>query len=149
MSCEEARGNFSRLQSWRRVPCLVALLAVAMLIGNAMFGGLVDTWRLLPGFLFCVAWQQSDLFWHLGLNRSTQDGKLLPKIGVANTLTWLRGLCASYLLGRLGGGLATSSSLALGIFLCGIATDILDGHIARHTATQSKLAQIADPEPYS
>ena len=146
MSCQTARANLSLLQSWRRVTCLVALLALAILLGNALFAGLVDTLRLLPGFLFCVAWQQSDLFWHLGLNRSTQDGKLLPKIGVANTLTWLRGLCASYLLGRLGGGLATSSSLALGIFLCGIATDILDGHIARHTATQSKLGQIADAE---
>jgi phosphatidylglycerophosphate synthase len=117
-----------------------------MLIGNGLFAGLVDTLRLLPGFVLCVAWQQSDLFWHLGLNRSTQSGKLLPNIGVANTLTWLRALGASYLFGRLIGGLAIPSELALAIFLCGIATDILDGQIARRTATQSKLGQIADAE---
>ena len=66
--------------------------------------------------------------------------------GLANTLTWLRGLGASYLLGRLIGGLAISSGLALAIFLYGITTDILNGLIARRTGTQSKLGQIADAE---
>jgi phosphatidylglycerophosphate synthase len=146
MSWQTAHANPALKHSWLRVTCLVALLALLMLIGNSLFAGLADTLRLLPGFVLCVAWQQSDLFWHLGLNRSIQCGKLLPNIGVANTLTWLRGLCTSYLLGRFIGGLAISSDLALAIFLCGIATDILDGHIARRTATQSKLGQIADAE---
>jgi phosphatidylglycerophosphate synthase len=146
MSSQTARANPSLKQTWRRVTCLVALLALVMLIGNGLFAGLADTLRLLPGFIFCVSWQQSDLFWHLGLNRSVQGGKLLPTIGVANTLTRLSGLGASYLLGRLAGGLAISSGLALAIFVCGITTDILDGQIARCTATQSKLGQIADAE---
>jgi len=146
MSWQTAHGNPSLKHSWLRVTCLVALLALVMLIGNGLFAGFADTFRLLPGFVFCVAWQQSDLFWHLGLNRSTHSGKLLPTIGVANTLTWLRGLGTSYLFGRLIGGLAIPSDLALAIFLCGIATDILDGHIARRTATQSQLGQIADAE---
>jgi phosphatidylglycerophosphate synthase len=146
MSCRTANANPSLKHSWQRTTCFVALLALIILIGNGLFAGLADSLRLLPGFLFCVAWQQSDLFWHLGLNRSTQSGQLLPNIGVANTLTWLRGLGASYLLGRLIGGLAVPSGLALAIFLCGIATDILDGQIARHTVTQSKLGQIADGE---
>ena len=146
LSCQTASANPSLKRSWLRVTYLVALLALIMLIGNALFAGLADTLRLLPGFIFCVAWQQSDLFWHLGLNRSAQSGKLLPTIGIANTLTWLRGLGASYLLGRLAGGLATSSGLALAIFLGGITTDILDGQIALRTATQSKLGQIADAE---
>lgn len=146
MSWQTANAHPSLKLSWLRVTCFVALLALVILIGNSLFAGLVDTLRLLPGFIFCVVWQQSDLFWHLGLNRSVQSGKLLSNIGVANTLTLLRGLGASYLLGRLINGLAVPSGLALAIFLCGIATDILDGLIARRTATQSKLGQIADAE---
>ncbi len=146
MSCQTAGANPSLKRSWLRVTCLVAFLALAMLISDSLLAGLADTLRLLPGFIFCVVWQQSDLFWHLGLNRSTRSGELLPEIGVASTLTWLRGLCASYLLGRLIGGLAISSGLALTLFLCGILTDILDGQIARHTKTQSKLGRIADAE---
>lgn len=145
-ACETAAANPSLKRSWRWVTCLIGLLALVILIGNSLFAGINDTLRLLPGFLLCVAWQQSDLFWHLGLNRSTRAGQLLPTIGVANTLTWLRGLCASYLLGRLAGGLSVPSAVALAIFLCAIATDILDGYLARLTDTQSKLGQIADGE---
>jgi phosphatidylglycerophosphate synthase len=146
MSCQTANAHPTLKRSWQRVTSFVALLALVMLVGNSQWAGLTNTLRLLPGFVFCVAWQQSDLFWHLGLNRSTQSAPLLPRIGIANTLTWLRGLGASYLLGRLIGGLTTPPSVALVVFLCGIATDILDGPIARRTATQSKLGQIADGE---
>ena len=146
MSLQTANANPSLKRSWQRITALIILLALIMLIINNLFAGLTDTLRLLPGFIFCVAWQQNDLFWHLGLNRSTHSGKLFAHIGLANTLTWLRGLGASYLLARLAGGLATSSNLALAIFLGGIVTDILDGLIARRTGTQSKLGQIADAE---
>ena len=122
------------------------MLAIAMLVSNALFEGISPTLRLLPGFLGCVLWQQSDLFWHLGLNRHAKTGILLPTVGFANTCTWLRGLGAAYLLGRLVGGLATPSDLALLVFLCGSVTDILDGQIARRTGTQSKLGQIGDAE---
>ncbi|BCL77785.1 CDP-alcohol phosphatidyltransferase family protein [Ktedonobacteria bacterium brp13] len=146
LSLQTANDNSALKRSWQRVTSLIALLTVFTLIVNTLCAGVSDTLRLLPGFLFCVVWQQSDLFWHLGLNRSIQSGKLLPHIGAANTFTWLRGLGAAYLLGRLIGGLTTPSSLALAIFLCGIATDILDGYVARCTRTQSKLGQIADGE---
>ena len=146
MSCESANTNPTLKRSWQRITWLVALLTLLILIGNSLLLGLTDTARLLPGFIFCVVWQQSDLFCHLGLNRSTQSGKLLPSLGVANMLTWLRGLGASYLLGRLLGGLVVPSNLALTIFVCGIVIDILDGQIARRTNTQSKLGQIADAE---
>lgn len=146
MSRESANSNPTLKRSWQRITWLVALLTLLILIGNSLFIGLADTARLLPGFIFCVVWQQSDLFWHLGLNRSSQSGKLLPSLGIANTLTWLRALGASYLLGRLVGGLVVPSGLALTIFLCGIVTDILDGQIARRTNSQSKLGQIADAE---
>jgi phosphatidylglycerophosphate synthase len=146
MSCQTFNANSSLKRSWQRVTSFVALLALVILISNDLFMGLADTLRLLPWFVFCVAWQQSDLFWHLGLNRSAQSGKMLPYIGLANTLTWLRGLGAAYLLARLAGGLMISSNLVLAIFMGGIITDILDGQVARRTATQSKLGQIADAE---
>lgn len=145
-SCQTAHDHPALKQSWRRVTYLVVLLALIVLICNGVWAGFFDTLHLLPWFVFFVVWQQSDLYWHLGLNRSPQTGELLSRVGVANTLTWLRGLGASYLLARFMGGLTTSSDLALIIFLGGIMSDILDGQIARHTATQSKLGQIADAE---
>ncbi len=146
MSWQTARANPPLKHSWRRVTSLILFLSLLILVGDGLMAGYADALRLLPGFVFCVLWQQSDLFWHLGLNRSTRSGELLPHIGLANTLTWLRGLGASYLLGRLVGGLVVPSGLALTIFLSGIITDILDGHIARITRTQSKLGQVADAE---
>ncbi len=144
MSCQTANANPSLKRSWLRVSILISLLALALSGGTLAFEGASTMSRLLPGFVLCVAWQQSDLFWHLGLNR--HRGILLPSVGPANTLTWLRGLCACYLLGRLLGGVPTPSWLALAFYLCGIATDILDGPIARRTATLSKLGQVADGE---
>ena len=145
-SLHTARENPSLRHSWLRVTILIAVLAIAILVVSFAFERPGTVLRLLPGFLFCVAWQQSDLFWHLGLNRQIQTGKLLPTIGSANVCTWIRGLGASFLLGRLAGGVGTSIGLALLVFLIGIATDILDGQIARRTHTQSKLGQIGDGE---
>jgi phosphatidylglycerophosphate synthase len=146
MSCQTARANPSLKRSWQRVTGVMALFALLILVSNTLFAGPADTLRLFPGFVFCVVWQQSDLFWHLGLNQSVERNKQFPTIGIATTLTWLRGLGASYLLGKLIGGLTISTGVVLTIFLCGIATDILDGQIARRTKTQSKLGQIADAE---
>jgi phosphatidylglycerophosphate synthase len=141
-----ANANSTLKRSWARTTLLIGLLALAALVASFIFEGPIVALHLLPGFLFCVAWQQSDLFWHLGLNRQTGTGKLLPKVGIANTLTWLRGLGASFLLGRLFGGISSPSWLALLVFLSGAVTDILDGHIARRTQTQTKLGHIADGE---
>lgn len=146
MSCQTADNNPTLKRSWMWVTIWIGMLAIAMLVSNALFEGISPTLRLLPGFLGCVLWQQSDLFWHLGLNRHAKTGILLPTVGFANTCTWLRGLGAAYLLGRLVGGLATHSGLVLLVFLCGSVTDILDGQIARRTGTQSKLGQIGDAE---
>jgi phosphatidylglycerophosphate synthase len=141
-----ARANPSLKRSWSHTTLLIGALALAILIACFMFEGPEKTLRLIPGFLFCAAWLQSDLLWHLGLNRHIRTGKLFTVVGAANTLTWLRGLGASFLLGRLTGGINTPSWLALLVFLCGIVTDILDGAIARRTDTQSTLGQIADGE---
>ena len=130
-----------------RVSLFMSLLAIALLIACAVFEGLPVALHILPGLLCCVVWQQSDLFWHLGLNRRSQlTGKLFPVIGTANICTQLRGLGACFLFGRLIGGVTTPTEVALLIFLGGIVTDILDGQIARCTCAQSKLGQITDSE---
>ncbi len=146
MSRATAQANPQLRRSWRRVTMLMGVLAGGILIATWIDEGSYAALRLLPAFAFCVAWQQSDLFWHLGLNRQTQSGALLQRVGVANTLTELRGLGAGWLIGRLLGGLATSTSLALSIYIVGIISDICDGQVARWTGTQSKLGQILDGE---
>ena len=146
MSCQTANEHPALKKSWSRLTFWIGLLMVAIIGGNVGVEGIAPTLHLLPGLLFCILWQQSDLFWHLGLNRQDESEKLLPTVGLANTFTWLRGVGASYLLSRLIGGLSTPTWLALLIFLYGIVTDILDGQVARRTHTQSKLGQIADGE---
>jgi phosphatidylglycerophosphate synthase len=146
-SCATANAHPTLKRSWLYTTLLIGMLAVTIIATSLFFEGTNVALQFLPGFVFCIVWQQSDLFWHLGLNRHAQTGEILPKVGAANTLTLLRGLSASYLLGRLIGGLTTPSWLALLVFLCGgVVTDILDGQVARATKTQSKLGQIADGE---
>jgi len=147
MSCRTAHDNPTLKRSWMRVLLFISLLAIALLLACAVFEGLPVALHILPGLLCCVVWQQSDLFWHLGLNRRSQlTGKLFPVIGTANICTQLRGLGACFLFGRLIGGVTTPTEVALLIFLGGIVTDILDGQIARCTCAQSKLGQITDSE---
>lgn len=144
MSRKTANDNPGLKRSWALVTILMSILTVAILLATFFFEGPGRTLYILPGFLFCVVWQQSDLFWHLGLNR--QSGRLLSSLGIANSLTWLRGVGASYLLARIIGGVGTPSWLALIVFLVGVVTDMLDGQVARITRTQSKLGQIGDGE---
>ncbi len=146
ISCATAHAHPALKRSWLRVTLLFSGLTLILLFVTFLSTGTTTLFRLLPGFIFCVAWQQSDLFWHLGLNRQAQTGELLPHVGMANIITGLRGLAASYLLGRLIGGLSTPSTLALLVFLFGIITDILDGLVARQTGMQSRLGQITDSE---
>jgi phosphatidylglycerophosphate synthase len=146
MSRYTANAHPSLKRSWKRVSLTLGMLAFALLIASYGLEGWAITARLLPGFLFCVVWQISDLYWHLGLNRHPLTGTLFPGIGVANFCTQLRGLIASYLLGRLIGGVSTPTIVILSAFLCGMVTDILDGYIARRSQTRSKLGQISDGE---
>ncbi len=146
MTCETANNNPALKRSWFRITTLLSGLALSTCILVGFLEGPLALLRLLPGFVFCVVWQQSDLFWHLGLHRQVQIGKLLPILGIANLLTGLRGLGASFLLGRLLSGLTTPVWLALVVFLFGVATDMLDGQVARRTKMQSKLGQILDGE---
>ncbi len=146
MSNATARANPLLKRSWLRATLLMMLLAAGLAVAVIDLEGTGAIWRLFPGLLFCVVWQQSDLYWHLGLNRHVKTGILLQKVGLANMLTGWRGLAASFLLSRLLGGLTTPSWLILSVLLVGITTDILDGQVARCTDTQSKLGQLIDAE---
>jgi phosphatidylglycerophosphate synthase len=146
MSRATANERPALKRSWLHITLVFSVLTATLLLITFLSSGTSALLHLLPGLVFCVAWQQSDLFWHLGLNRSVETGELLPRVGIANILTGLRGLAASYLLGGLIGGFATPSTLALLVFLFGILTDILDGVWARRTRTQSRLGQIMDGE---
>lgn len=146
MAWKTACNNPSLKASWMRITILMGILVIGVCIITGLLEGPLVLLRLLPGFLFCVTYQQYDLFWHLGLNRRTRTGEMLPVLGIANMLTGLRGLGASLLLGRILGGLFTPVEFALLIFVFGVVTDILDGVVARRTKTQSKLGQIIDGE---
>ncbi len=145
-SRDTAIANPALKNSWLYTSICIGVFALCLLLVNLIIEGPVATLRLMPGFLFLVCWQQSDLYWHLGLNRHARTGTLLPVIGTATNLTLLRGLGASYLLGRYIGGIITPPWLVLLVFLSAIITDILDGQLARRTQTQTKYGQIADGE---
>jgi len=146
MSRTLARDNPQLTRSWLRLTILLSMLTLFILAAISSSEGIPTTLRMLPGMVICLTWQQSDLFWHLGLNRDPQTGVLRQELGVANTLTALRGLATAVLIARLVAGLSTSSRLALTVSVAGILSDILDGEVARRTDTRSRLGQIMDGE---
>ncbi len=141
-----AKANPTLKNSWVYATIVIGAFALSIAIVNLIFEGPFATLHLMPGFVFFVGWQQCDLYWHLGLCRDIRIGRLLHSISVATILTLLRGLGASYLLGRFAGGINTPSWLLFLVFLCGTMTDILDGRVARQTQTQTRYGQIADGE---
>jgi phosphatidylglycerophosphate synthase len=146
MSRSTARTHPRLFRSWLYVTFLISFISLGIISAEFFLEGLSSTIRFLPAFFFFILYQQSDLYWHLGLNRHPQTGQLFEGLGLPNTLTWLRALGSSFLLARLVSGLHTSSQLALSVFLFSVLTDILDGPIARLTQTQTRLGQIADGE---
>lgn len=146
MSWETARANPQLQHSWARVTIGMTMLTAALLVSVGIIEGPEVALRCAPIMVLCMVWQASDVFWHLGLNRHPQTGQIFQSIGWANIFTLLRGVGTAFLLGRYTGGLATSTTLLLTIFLLGVVTDILDGQIARRTHTESKLGRILDAE---
>jgi phosphatidylglycerophosphate synthase len=146
MSCATARNNPGLYRSWAYTTIGIAALASCLFAITIVGEGFSAALRLLPGLVFCVGWQLCDLFWHLGLNRVMYTDELRQHIGLANTVTLLRGLCSAYLLARILAGLATPDNVILIVFVFGCMTDLLDGMIARSTGTCSKLGQLLDSE---
>ncbi len=146
MSWKTAHTNPQLRHSWTWVTTGIAILTVVLLLFIGRIEGVEAALRCTPITILCVAWQASDVFWHLGLNRRSQTGEMYQSIGWANIFTLLRGVGTAFLLGRYTGGLATPTTLLLVIFLLGVITDILDGQIARRTQTESKLGGMLDAE---
>src|SRR5260370_22734579 len=89
MSCNTANAHPTLKRSWARTTLFIGTLAVAILFAQPFFEGPFITPRFLPGFLLCVAWQQSGLFWPLCLNPPVNTGEPLPPVGLAQTCTSL------------------------------------------------------------
>jgi phosphatidylglycerophosphate synthase len=141
-----ARAHPRLSRSWARVSLLMAALAAAGFGLIWLFEGYAAALRLLPALLICLSLQQSDVYVHLGLNWSMLDGRLRERLGLPTTLTLARGLMADFLLAHLLSGVMPQNRFTLGALLLGIATDIADGQIARHSHWQTRLGGYLDSE---
>ncbi len=72
MSRHTARAHPALARSWQRVAVSLSILALSMFFASFLVEGASIALRLLPGFLYCVTWQISDLYWHLGLIRGVR-----------------------------------------------------------------------------
>ena len=86
------------------------------------------------------------MYVHLGLNWQPDDGLFRERLGLATTLTLVRGVMANLLLAHLLSGVVPLPSFTLGVLLIGIATDSADGQIARRTQWQTRLGGYLDSE---
>ncbi len=62
MSRHIAQTNPSLKRSWKRISLTSGVLALVLLAASFVWEGPVFALHFLPGFLFCVAWQISDLY---------------------------------------------------------------------------------------
>lgn len=103
-------------------------------------------WHILPALLICLALELGDVYVHLGLQYHPATDAFRERIGIPTTLTLVRGIMANLLLAHLLSGRIPSTSAVLSAYLIGIATDIADGQIARHTSWLTRLGGYLDSE---
>lgn len=144
-SRQMAKAHPSLARSWAHVSLGVGLLGLAGLAVIWLVEGQPVALNVLPTLALCLIVQQSDVFVHLGLNRDT-DGQLRQRLGLPTTLTLLRGTLAGLLVAHLLRGLVPPPALTLGLYLPGIATDLLDGPLARRTGWITRLGGYLDGE---
>jgi phosphatidylglycerophosphate synthase len=147
MSRSRAAELPSLAREWRR---LTVVAGMANTLATARM-----PWRRDPGaaarsatlLLAATATQLADVYVHLGLNRPPNqlDGHFL-NLGLANHLTIARGWLASWIwAARIGGAPLVPGDLAFA--LTGIvATDVLDGPIARRIYHVTQLGGYLDGE---
>jgi len=133
-------------RSWLRSSALVAGLAAAGFSAIWLAEGQRIAWGILPALLICLSLQQGDVYVHLGLNWRLSDGLFRERLGVPTLLTLARGVIANLLLAHLLSGLIPLSGFALAVYMIGLATDIVDGHIARRAGWQTRLGGNLDGE---
>lgn len=141
-----AKAHPRLVRSWARSSWLMGALAAAGLVIIWLLEGFPAALRLLPALLICLALQQGDVYVHLGLNWRPADDHFREQLGLPTTLTLVRGVLANLLLAHLLSGVVPANGFTLGVFLLGIATDSLDGSLARHTHWQTRLGGYLDSE---
>ncbi len=131
--------------SWARVSVGMGLLALAGWAVIWLVEGQRAALNVLPTLALCLAVQQSDVFVHLGLNRDP-DRQMRERLGLPTTLTLIRGMLAGLLVAHLLRGQIPPPALMLGVYLPGMATDLLDGLLARRTGWMTRLGGYLDGE---
>ncbi len=119
------------VRSWRRGALCHALLLplVARILGCPPQG---------RALWLTYLWQHGDLYLHLGLNRRPDARALRSTVTLPTECTLLRAYAAAALLS---GCAHPRRALA-----CGVATDMLDGFLARRLRQQTALGALLDSE---
>lgn len=85
--------------------------------------------------------QQAYVALHLGMTQADAASQRFDRLGAANCLTLLRGLCATLLVAA-----DADDRPLFGLLLAtGGAADALDGVVARRTGTMSRMGKMLDP----
>lgn len=84
------------------------------------------------------AWQQADLYVHLGLNRAAESPEARDAFPLATEVTLVRAYAAAALLSG-----TTRPRLAL---VLGMASDLFDGYLARSRGDETALGALLDAE---
>jgi phosphatidylglycerophosphate synthase len=144
-SWQTAQAHPALKHSWRRVTGFILLLGLLGWVVLWLVDGPQRTLRVAPALALCLVVQQSDVFVHLGLNLGP-DGRLCERLGLPTTLTLVRGVLAELLIAHLLRGLIPLPALTLGVYLLGLATDLVDGPLARRTGRLTRLGGYLDGE---
>ena len=88
---------------------------------------------------------------HLRLNKKSPNQELLPALGPANWITLARGGLIAFLAGFLfhpwpgrGADQGWAAWIPGGLYLAAVAGDVIDGLVARATASQTLLGELLD-----
>lgn len=132
--------------SWARTTVTLVGGTAAALAYEARLGQMETARRALPLTALCFAYQQFDVYAHLGLHAPAAGAPLRREIGAPTTLTLLRGATAALLWGHLAAGRPVSPGyLGAALGLAG-ATDIADGALARRRDQATRLGAYLDAE---
>ncbi len=105
-------------------------------------------WRWLGLAAIFGAWQLIFLLRNLHLNRRTTDGTLLPRLGLANAVSFARGIFIAALFGFISSPWPEGwlGWLPFTFYLFAALSDILDGYLARITNHVTELGAALDME---
>jgi len=131
VSWSTARMYPATARMWRRraLGRAVALPLVAVALGCRPSS---------PALWTVYAWQQLDLYWHLGLNHGVNESVPRPRFPLAVECTLPRAYAAA--------ALWTGSAAPRWALTVGVITDLLDGRLARRYVDETALGALLDGE---